>query len=496
VGYNSGEVQIKDELSDLGSFITGSGDYLLFCHDDMYIFGITPDGNVEKMMVRSDLGEFGADLLFSSILHNEVYTLFDIEPEKIVEYQFTLKTPPEDNREILTITVLGQVEEDLVEAVAEYNRTNLDYRVVIDDEAYQKDDYQEAFNKQILNNTVGDIIIPHRYNDTDTTYIQKGIYEDLNPYLDADDELSQEDFFPNVLSAMEVDGHLYGIWRLFIVETYFAPENGLSPTYENILTLQNENPDLGIIPYGSTNNYVLQKILQQNRSYFDSPEKIGGDAMRQAILIAEKYPNPKDDRGQAYVFDADDRYYYQSDFIYDSQSYVVASKIRMQTPAIPVGNPIPEGEPQNYINPGVRLCISSSSDKKDAAWEFIKYYMNIPFGGNGISGMSTLKTVFDEMKSTELSENAKLIAEFGEDYSMTTIGFSSGENYSVPLTTEEDFVAFEALIDSCVYPPEFEGELLDIIYEEASPYFLGQKSIDEVLELIKNRAGTYIAEKS
>jgi hypothetical protein len=494
--YNSGEIQIKDELSDLGSFMSGAGEYLLFCYDDMYIFGVTPDGIVEKMMVKSDLGEFGADHLFSSILHNGVYTLFNIEPGKIVEENFTLKTPPEDNREILTITVLGQVEEDLIEAAAYYNRTNLNYRIVIDDKAYQKDDYREAFNKQILDNTVGDIIIPNRNDNTDTTYTQKGIYEDLYPYLDADGELSREEFFPNVLTAMEVDGHLYGIWRLFIVETYFVPEGGLPPTYENILTLQNENPDLGIIPYGTTNNYVLEKILQQNRSYFDSAEKIGGDAMRQALLIADKYPNPKENTGQVYVSDTDDRYYYQSDLINDSQGYIVASKIRMQTPAIPVGNPIPEGEPQNYINPGVRLCISSSSDKKDAAWEFIKYYLKIPFGGNGISGMTTLKTVFDEIKSSELSENAKLIAEFGEDYSQTTIGFGSGGSYSVPLATAEDYAAFEALIDSCVYPTEFEGELLDIIYEEASPYFMGKKSIDEVLEIIENRAGNYIAEKS
>jgi ABC-type glycerol-3-phosphate transport system substrate-binding protein len=494
--YNSDSITLSDEIIDAENFITGSENYLLYCLDDTYIYGITPDGIVEKMMVASELENSSANWLFRSVLHNGVYRYFDIS-DKLIELEFTVKLPPEDTREILTITVLTQVEEDLVEAVSYYNRTNLDYRIVIDDKAYQSnDDYHEAFNKQILDNTVGDVIIPSRYNDQDTTYTQKGVYEDLYPFLDADEEMSREDFFPNVLSSMEIDGHLYGIWRLFTVQTYFAPEGSLPPTYQNIITLQSENPDLGIIPFGSVNTYVLDEIMQYNRGYFDSADKIGGEAMRQALLIADKYPNPKEATDEVYPSDAENRYYYYSSFIYDAHSYVVSSKIKMQTPAVPVGNPIPEGEPQNYISPGLRLCINSSSDKKEAAWEFIKYYLTIPFGGNGISGMTVLKTEFDKIKSLELLENEKLIAEFGADYSNSTVGFGSGGSYSVPLSTEEDFDALESLINSSVYPDVFEGELLDIIEEEAEPYLLGQKSIDEVLDIIKNRAGIYIAEKS
>jgi hypothetical protein len=280
------------------------------------------------------------------------------------------------------------------------------------------------------------------------------------------------------------------------VQTYFAPEDGLPPTYSNILRLQNENPDLGIIPNGRVNSSVFNEILRYNRGYFDTAEKIGGEAMRQALLIANKYPSPKEDNGEVYVSDSTEQYYYNNAIISDMQSFIVASKIRLHTDAAPIGNPTPEGEPQHYINPGLRICISSSSEKKDAAWDFIKYYLNIPFGGNGINGMPTLKAAFDEIKSRELTENAKLIAEHGEGYSNSTVGFGSGESYSVPLATEDDYRAFEELIASCVYPAEFEGELFEIITEDAAPYFAGQKSIDEVLDIIRNRAGVYIAEKS
>jgi VCBS repeat-containing protein len=492
--YNSEEITVSEDLSDVREFMTGQGDYLLFCYDNSYIFGITPDGTVHKLMMQSDLENDGAEKLFSSALHNNIYTLFDITDGKLTRYDFTLKTPTDDDREVLNVTVIGYIEEDLIEAIGAYNRTNLNNRIIIDE--MDSDDYHETFNKKVLDGSIGDIIIPPRHQDLDTTYTDKGVYEDLYSFLDADKELSREDFFPNVLSAMEIDGHLYGIWRLFTVQTYFAPENGLPPTYSNILKLQDENPDLGIIPYGSINVNVLDEIMRYNRSYFNSVERIGSEAMREALLIANKYPSPKEDNGGAYVSDTEEQYYYNNALITDMHGFIVASKIRLHTDAVPVGNPIPEGEPQHYINPGLRICISASSDKKDAAWDFVKYYLKIPFGGNGINGMPTIKTAFEEIKSQELAENAKLIAEHGESYSNSTVGFGSGESYSVPLATEDDYAAFEELISSCVYPAEFEGELLDIITEETGPYFAGQKSIDEVLEIIENRAGLYIAEKS
>ena len=47
----------------------------------------------------------------------------------------------------------------------------------------------------------------------------KGLLEDLYPYIDADEQLSRSDFFPNVLSAMELDGKLYAACAGFAVET-------------------------------------------------------------------------------------------------------------------------------------------------------------------------------------------------------------------------------------------------------------------------------------
>jgi hypothetical protein len=65
----------------------------------------------------------------------------------------------------------------------------------------------------------------------------------------------------------------------------------------------------------------------------------------------------------------------------------------------------------------------------------------------------------------------------------------------VRLPVREDFDAVLALLPGAVVAQNTDKDLLVIITEEAEPYFEGKKSIDETLEVIKNRAGNYIAER-
>ena len=71
---------------------------------------------------------------------------------------------------------------------------------------------------------------------------------DLLPYIDADPNLSREDFIPSLLEAMLREGGLYEYTDKFTLLTMTAPA-GLLPegegwTVEKILELSNENPEL------------------------------------------------------------------------------------------------------------------------------------------------------------------------------------------------------------------------------------------------------------
>ena len=98
-------------------------------------------------------------------------------------------------------------------AVIDFNRSNDKYRVdLIDYSEYNtEDDYNAGltkFNTEIMAGNMPDILAL----DTQTPYRQyaaKGLLEDLYPYIDADSELDRSDYFPNVFSALEVNGGLY-----------------------------------------------------------------------------------------------------------------------------------------------------------------------------------------------------------------------------------------------------------------------------------------------
>ena len=51
------------------------------------------------------------------------------------------------------------------------------------------------------------------------SYMAKGLFEDLYPYIDKDDAFRREDFFPNVLKAYENNGKLYRLVPRFTVYT-------------------------------------------------------------------------------------------------------------------------------------------------------------------------------------------------------------------------------------------------------------------------------------
>lgn len=66
---------------------------------------------------------------------------------------------------------------------------------------------QAMLERDILHNTAPDILLSSSALNVQAL-IPKGYFIDLYPYLDADDELSREDFLPNLLALTEKDGTL------------------------------------------------------------------------------------------------------------------------------------------------------------------------------------------------------------------------------------------------------------------------------------------------
>lgn len=63
-------------------------------------------------------------------------------------------------------------------------------------------------------------------------------------------------------------------------------------------------------------------------------------------------------------------------------------------------------------------------------------------------------------------------------------------------STQEEIDELQALIDSACLGDTTDEEISNIINEEADAYFKGQKSVDEVADIIQSRVKIYISENS
>ena len=51
------------------------------------------------------------------------------------------------------------------------------------------------------------------------SYVSKGVFEDLTPYLEKDEEISQKEYLDNIQEAFRTDGMTYAIVPSFYVTT-------------------------------------------------------------------------------------------------------------------------------------------------------------------------------------------------------------------------------------------------------------------------------------
>ena len=133
----------------------------------------------------------------------------------------------------------------LKDAVIRFNNSDPEYKIEIRPVVYGSEEERELMLIELINSGDVDLI--------DTSLLPEGAVDagllvDLLPYIDADPNLSREDFIPSLLEAMTVKGGLYEYTDRFTLLTMTAPE-GLLPegedwTAEKVLELSNEKAEL------------------------------------------------------------------------------------------------------------------------------------------------------------------------------------------------------------------------------------------------------------
>lgn len=151
------------------------------------------------------------------------------------------------------------------------------------------------------------------------------------------------------------------------------------------------------------------------------------------------------------------------------------------------------------------LCINASSKNKEAAWSFIESFFTKEYSNNDIinaEGFFTQKLLYDSAMEYAMTpvyvrdpEGNVLMDEKGNPKEMLKDGWRYGdviiECYSL---SQEEVDSIWDIVNRIDGTTKYNAQLMNIIEEEAAPFFRNQKKIDEVIGIIQNRIQIYVNE--
>ena len=339
------------------------------------------------------------------------------------------------------------------------------------------------------------------------SYIAKGLLSDLYKFMDKDEEINKENYLPNVLEAFSQNGKLYSITPSFSIQTVVGAasdvgtENGW--TMADYIALAEKNPDKQLFAEMTRDSFLYNQLSYCIGSYVDKSTgkcSFNSDGFKQLLEVANTYPKEinwdelyADD---SYWMDRDKQYREKKVLLY--QDYISSfeglrenEQGRFGETITYVGYPC-ENKNGSVIMPDNEFAITAKAKNPDGAWEFVKYFLTEEYQ-NSVSGLPIMESAYAGLmekakeKPFYMDEN-----DVKQEYDRTY--WLGDQEIKIGVNTDEDNEKLMNFIKSVNCKQSYDKELVKIITEEAEAYFSGQKSVDEVADIIQNRASTYISE--
>lgn len=372
---------------------------------------------------------------------------------------------PETGNTVLTLATdnVQRIEAD----VAKFNSSHSDCHIEILD--YSSADY-DRFVTQVMAGDVPDILdlgfLPTRQLS------EKGLLEDLYPFLDADPELSRSDFLKPVLDTCTYNGKLACTISNFEYVVVAGPSAilGESPgiTFDKFNAVLNSMPDgVSVFHPFMTREKILRESLsidldnyidwESFSCHFDSPEFI--EYLQFISLLPEALPQDITE------VDFSAPALLQQTSIYSFEQYPNLINTLGTEDFTFIGFPCAHGT-GNAIHIRGDLAISSSCVNKDAAWQFVRTYMTTDYQNSQPSFPCNSQLYHRRMEEA----------------------VGSG------IITQAQADKVWELINSTTKTDTQNSSIYNMILQQVSPYFAGEKSAEEVSRQVQSRVGLFLAE--
>ncbi len=402
----------------------------------------------------------------------------------------------------LTYAVLNMQNIDR-EAVSDFNRSHKDVQIELKE--YYTDD---TSGKSAMDRLVVDIIsgncpdifdmgnpiistnqLPYRQ------LAEKGYLEDLWPYIDNDPELGRDSVMEAPLKAAEVNGGLYVLFSSVMIDTLIGAERIVGDRIS--WSLEDLREAFAAMPEGSTIledfytksttfYYLLGMDLNSYVDWETGQCSFDNDRFRSALEFINSFP-------QEFDWSSVDSYEMNMEWntrlhnglqmlswaqIMTAQDIQVYDALLGERASL-IGYPVEDGSPGSCFVPSItRLGMSSTCRDKDAAWKFIRQLL------------LSQETLPDDRIPINRKDFNRWCHKVDTSGTYSTPGF----RVDLHQATEEEIDRFLNLYNNITRIDLFDTYIYEVTLEVCGPYFAGDKTLDETVDLVQRRVSLYVNE--
>lgn len=408
----------------------------------------------------------------------------------------------------------------LQERILELNKKSDKYRIVVktyysEAEGFKEGGFEEAverFQMDVMTGNCPDIIDLRFLNPG--PLFDKGVMEDLYPWLEKSECVSKDFFVDGILDKMAYHGKLYCIQDGFALDTMIGKTNivgGKSGwSVSDLLATAKAHPGMKLID-GYTKSMFLEAMLSMNADqyidfatgtcHFDSNE------FKAILELAGKLEDEIKYEGLASDSTADRMHgektmlcpYRISNF----NDYATMELLYGEREFTNIGYPTGKGNGCLILATG-GVGISALSAHKEAAWAFMEDYIKLLDEEQETYAFSVTRGKYEKDKeyASEVhyltNENGEVMLD-GRGNPIKRLGGPAAITDGMildpdPLTEQQAEKIANLIKDGISTYEMMDDEIIKIIEEEAQSYFAGAKSVDEVADVIQKRISLYVME--
>ncbi len=434
--------------------------------NDFHLLGYSTDGNGAKYITYS--AEMGGESA-----SGEEGSLPD--PEKYDAY---------GRRYIYLYDFSGDWPRDSTNPIDAFNEQSDRYQVVLKDYQYG-DAYGYDVAKIVASGDYPDLIFS-TYNSLVASFLEKGVLEDLAPYIDSSENLSLGDLSEHIVNVYTQRGRLFALPNNYRLGAFWGDREQLGEagwTVDEFLDWLAEEPNAGAPLVGTRRevyNACIPAVLdmcidwEKGQSSFDGETFLSFITKLKALDRKDSYTR---DEAIQLLEEMEGSPYYLSDYVY--LTTIAREENNRGRELVVKGYPSADGQPLAYIN-SPALSIMSTSEVKEGAYEFLEFY--VLYMNEDVSRiMDKIGSLWTVDRYLEQNREQLLAADPDEGAPYT---FSERQ-----LDEVMDFIPYAVLKD---YSRE---DLEEIIWEELEPFLVGQKDAETVCGIVQSRVQMYLQEQ-